>query len=151
MSTLFIRAQVVTAIVTAAGQSDVRRATYELRNAIRVLDRMQLADGPGRLPQGALAALLLIAHRGGDAELLHRFAVVLERPDDAAPAERKALAPAVDAARSLQKRRELGSLSGKNVPTIMAEVLGAWVALERGTHSHTPISRTEFLDLENDT
>jgi hypothetical protein len=147
-STLFSGAQVVTAVITAAGHNDVRQAVWEMRAGIRVLDRLHLAAGPGKLPQGAIAALLLIASRGADVELLARFIAVLEQPTEVKPSERKHLAAATDVAKSLQNRRELGSLSGKNVGPIMEMVLGAWVSVVSGAASSTPISRADFIVLE---
>jgi hypothetical protein len=147
-STLFSGAQVVTAVLTAAGHNDVRQAVWDMRTGIRALDRLHLTAGPRKLPQGALAALLLIASRGGDVELLKRLATILEDPEKVTPAERKALPAAVECAKTLQHRRDLGSLSGKNVVPLMAMVLGAWVSIERGSASSRPISRADFLAME---
>lgn len=148
VSPLFSRAQAVTAVTIAAGHSDVRKAVWELRNGIRVLDPLHLGAGPTRLPAGALAALLLIASRGGDASLIQKVAATLERPTEVPDTERKALAPALAAAQTLQQRRTDGSLSGKNVTPIMELVLGAWVSLESGASTSTPISRADFLAFE---
>jgi hypothetical protein len=145
VSPVFTRAQAVTAVTVAAGHNDVRRAVWELRKGIKALDPLHLGSGASRLPAGALAALLLIASHGGDPEKVQKVAVTLERPDEVPAGERAKMGPAIKVAHALQKRREEGALSGRNVTPIMEMVLGMWAGLESGTKEKEALSRAEFL------
>jgi hypothetical protein len=55
------------------------------------------------------------------------------------------MGPAIKVAHALQKRREEGALSGRNVTPIMEMVLGMWAGLESGTKEKEALSRAEFL------
>lgn len=147
VSPVFTRAQAVSAVTAAAGHSDVRKAVWELRKGIRVLDPLHLGSGANRLPAGALAALLLVAAQGADPIKVQRLAVALERPDAVPADERASMSEELKAAAALQQRRADGSLSGKNVAPIMEMVLGLWSWLSHHTDGETPapISRAEFL------
>jgi hypothetical protein len=150
VSPVFTRAQAVSAVSAAAGHNDVRKAVWELRKGIKVLDPLHLGSGSNRLPAGALAALLLIASRGAEPEAIHKLAVTLERPDSVPDSERAKLGSAIKVAHALQKRRAEGALSGKNVIPIMEMVLGMWEAQGKGNTSGAgslpaSMTRTEFL------
>jgi len=147
VSPVFSRAQAVSAVTAAAGHGDVRKAVYELRKGIKVLDPMRLGQGANRLPAGALAALLLVAAQGAEPERVQRLAVALERPDAVPKEERASMAAELKAAAALKQRREDGSLSGKNVAPIMEMVLGlwAWLDAENRDGAPKPISRADFL------
>ena len=147
VSPVFTRAQAVSAVTAAAGHSDVRKAVWELRKGIRVLDPLHLGSGANRLPAGALAALLLVAAQGADPLKVQRLAVALERPDAVPADERASMSEELKAAAALQQRRADGSLSGKNVAPIMEMVLGlwAWLAHHDDGEKPAPISRADFL------
>lgn len=147
-SPVFARAQAVSAVTAAAGHGDVRKAVWELRKGIKVLDPLHLGSGANRLPAGALAALLLVAAQGADPVKVQRLAVALERPGAVPDDERASMAEELKAAAALQQRRADGSLSGKNVAPIMEMVLGlwAWLAHHAEGEKPVPISRAEFLE-----
>jgi hypothetical protein len=147
VSPVFSRAQAVSAVTAAAGHGDVRKAVWELRKGIKVLDPLHLGSGANRLPAGALAALLLVAARGADPVKVQRLAVALERPEAVPEDERTTMAEELKAAAALKQRREDGSLSGKNVAPIMEMVLGlwAWLAEHEDGETPAPLSRAEFL------
>jgi hypothetical protein len=147
VSPVFTRAQAVSAVTAAAGHGDVRKAVWELRKGIKVLDQVHLGSGTNRLPAGALAALLLVAAQGAEPIKVQRLAVALERPDAVPEEERAAMAEELKAAAALKQRREDGSLSGKNVAPIMEMVLGlwSWLDADHGDTPPAPVSRAEFL------
>ena len=147
VSPVFNRAQAVSAVTAAAGHGDVRKAVWELRKGIKVLDPLHLGSGANRLPAGALAALLLVAAQGADPIKVQRLAVALERPDAVPADERSSMSEELKAAAALQQRRADGSLSGKNVAPIMEMVLGlwAWLAHHDDGEAPAPLSRAEFL------
>jgi hypothetical protein len=146
VSPVFTRAQAVSAVTAAAGHSDVRKAVWELRTGIKALDPLHLGAGANRLPAGALAALLVIASGGAEPDKVQRFAVALERPEAVPENERNKLAGAIRGAALLQKRREVGALSGRNVVPILELIIGLWLWQETGAHG-TPgtVTRAEFL------
>lgn len=146
-SPVFARAQAVSAVTAAAGHGDVRKAVWELRKGIKVLDPLHLGSGANRLPAGALAALLLVAAQGADPVKVQRLAVALERPGAVPDDERASMAEELKAAAALQQRRADGSLSGKNVAPIMEMVLGLWAWLDHHADGEppAPVSRAEFL------
>jgi hypothetical protein len=146
-SPVFVRGQAVSAILAAAGHGDTRKATWELRRAIAVLDKLHIRSGRGGVPSGALAALLLLATHEGESGQVQRFAAALEHPE-AVPAEaKKEQAGAIACAEQLQVRREQGALSGRNVVPIMEMVLGHWNwQMNRGSRGAIkPLSRDEYL------
>jgi hypothetical protein len=145
-SPVFVRGQAVSAIVAAAGTSDIRKATYEVRRGISVLDPLHIHAGRKGVPSGALAALLLLGAHEEDSGKVQRFASALERPDEV-PKELKAeQAGALKCVVQLNERRESGALSGKNVVPIMELVLGYWDWQVRGAKgSVTPMSRGGYL------
>lgn len=146
VSPVFTRAQAVSAVTAAAGHNDVRKAVWELRTGIKALDPLHLGSGANRLPAGALAALLVIANGGADADKVQKFAVALERAEAVPENERDKLAGAIRGAAMLKKRREQGALSGRNVVPIMELILGLWLWQESSAHG-TPgtVTRAEFL------
>lgn len=145
-SPAFVRGNAVSAIVAAAGHNDVRRATWEMRHGIKVLDPLNVAVGKGHLPAGALGALLLIAAQEKDLVAVQRFAAALHHPSEVPQEFHKELAGALRAAHQLDKRRELGALSGKNVPEILDLVLSHWVWQRDGATGPVPkITRAEYL------
>ena len=146
-SPVFIRGQAVSAIVAAAGSTDVRKATYEVRHGIAVLDKLHVRSGRNGMPSGALAALLLLATHEKDAERVQRFAGALEHPENVPPEVKKEQVAAIKCAAKLAERRAQGALSGKNVVPIMELVLGYWNWQNehhaKGTAS--PLSREDYL------
>jgi hypothetical protein len=142
----FVRGNAVSAIVAAAGHNDVRRATWEMRHGIKVLDPLKVAVGKGHLPAGALGALLLIAAQEPDSLAVQSFAAALHHPTEVPQQFHKAQAGALRAAHQLEKRREMGALSGKNVPEILDMVLAHWVwQRDGGTGSVPKMTRAEYL------
>ncbi|KWU26422.1 hypothetical protein AS149_25885 [Burkholderia cenocepacia] len=142
---VFTRAQAVSAVTAAAGHNDVRKAVWEMRKGIRELDAMPLATGATRLPSGALAALLLIASHGANTLQLQIVTAALADPSSVSKEDKARLAPVFKAIKALEKRRQDGALSGKNVTPIMELVLGMWMSLQTGASDITPVTRSEFL------
>lgn len=148
-SPVFVRGQAVSAILAAAGHNDTRKATWELRRGITVLDRLHVKSGRNGVPSGALAALLLLATHEADSGQVQRFAAALEHPEAVPPEARKEQAGAIACAEKLQERREQGALSGKNVGPIMEMVLGYWSWQGRGAKGAVkPMTREEYLRLK---
>jgi hypothetical protein len=146
-SPVFVRGQAVSAIVAAAGTSDVRKATWEMRHGIAVLDKLHVKAGRNGLPSGALAALLLLATQEKDAEQVQKFAAALEHPDAVPPELKKEQSGAIKCAAALAERREQGALSGKNVTPIMELVLGYWAWQQKGGKGQPhPIPRADYLE-----
>lgn len=146
-SPVFVRGQAVSAIVAAAANTDVRKATWEMRHGIAVLDKLHIRSGRNGLPSGALAALLLLASHEKDSENVQRFAGALEHPDDVPPELKKEQVGAIKCAAKLTERREQGALSGKNVAPIMEMVLGywRWQTEQKGKGHASPITREDYL------
>lgn len=148
-SPVFVRGQAVSAILAAAGHNDTRKATWELRRGISVLDRLHIRSGRNGVPSGALAALLLLATHEVDSGQVQRFAAALEHPEAVPPEAKKEQAGAIACAEKLQERREQGALSGRNVGPIMEMVLGYWSWQNRGGKGAVkPMSREEYLSLK---
>ena len=145
-SPLFTKAQAVSAITAAYGSNDVRKATYELRHGIQVLDALEIGSGPKRLPSGALAALLLMASDEKDSESVQRFAAALQHPEAVPSKVKSEVAGAIRSAKELEERRAQGALSGRNVVPIMESVLGYWNWQKQGAKgTPTPMSRADYL------
>ena len=145
-SPLFTKGQAVSAITAAYGSPDVRKATYELRHGIQVLDKLGISAGPKKLPSGALAALLLMAADEKDSEAVQKFAAALQNPDAVPPKEKSEVAGALRSAKDLEERRQQGSLSGRNVVPIMESVLGYWDWQKHGGKgSPHPLSRADYI------
>lgn len=146
-SPVFVRGQAVSAIVAAAGNSDVRKATWEVRRGIAVLDKLHIRSGRNGVPSGALAALLLLATHEKDSGRVQQFAGALEHPNDVPPEMKKEQVGAIKCSAKLTERREQGALSGKNVAPIMEMVLGywRWQTSQKGKGHPSPITREDYL------
>jgi hypothetical protein len=146
-SPLFLKGQAVSAIVAAAGTSDIRKGTWELRQGIAALDALNLGSEIPKLPAGALAGLLLIAAHAPNIELVQNFAMALLHPDAVPRGTRAAQSGALSCAKELALRREQGALSGKNVSALMELVLSAWIRQSTGqrTDQKGRITRVEYL------
>lgn len=146
-SPAFLRAQAVSAVTTATGERDVRKAVYESRKGIQTLDPIGVKAGRAGLPAGALAALLVIAGKeSGKSAAIQEFAAALQSPKDV-PAERKKdFDAALKCAEALKQRREANALSGKNVTPIMELVLGYWEQHQgRGGPRVNTLTKDEYL------
>lgn len=145
-SPAFVKGQVVSAVMVAAGDRDVRRSVYDMRKGIQVLDSIGVRAGKAGLPAGALAALLLIGNQSSkDALGVQKFAAAILAPEAVPEAERPSLTVALACADAIKLRREANALSGKNVEPLMEQVLGYWVQQADNSSSPSPVSRTDFL------
>ena len=145
-SPAFVRGQVVSAIIAAAGTSDIRKATWEMRHGIAVLDPLHLSAGRNGLPSGAFAGLLLLATHETDVDKVQKYAYALQHPDQVPKELREVQAGALRCAVHLAERRETGALSGKNVGPIMELVLGYWDFQGKGAKGFANVlSREDYL------
>ncbi|PNG49843.1 MULTISPECIES: hypothetical protein [unclassified Variovorax] len=146
-SPAFVRGQAVSAVAAAAGDRDIRKAVYELRKGIQVLDPISIRAGRSGLPAGALAALLVVASKEESrAPEVQAFAAAIQHPKEVPLERRKELEAAFKCAEALKHRREANALSGKNVEPIMELVLGYWEQHSgRGGPRATPVKRDEYL------
>lgn len=145
-SPAFVRAQVVSAVVAAAAERDVRTAVFELKKGLLALDSIGLRAGKSGLPAGAVAGLLLIANQAGvEAKSIQSFAMALQSPESVTDDEKANLQWALACAEVLKERRESNALSGKNVQPIMELILGHWVAQVDDLDLMEPVTREVFL------
>lgn len=152
VSPIFVNGYAVSALAAAAGSKDTLKEVVRFKKAIKLLDPLQLEVGRFAMPAGALAACLLLALHEQDTTSVQRFAAAIAHPDRLEPAERKLVPGAVKFAQWLQERRNEGALSGRNVPVIMSQALGAFQWQKRGGQGRLePLTRTEYLEMVGDT
>ncbi len=145
-SPLFTGGAVVSALYAASGEKDPLVSVPRFKKAFERLDSLGLGGGRAALPAGALGACLLLAQHEEDAEAVLQFTAALASTDKLESAEKKLVPGALKAAAWLDERREAGALSGKNVPVILAQVLGSFVWQQEGASGRvTPLSRDEYL------
>jgi len=143
-SPVFMQGSAVSAVLAAADTKDVRKAVLDMKKAIHVLDPVKLPVGKHALPAGALAGCLLLAAHEEDKVKVQQFTAALVTPDAVPKDLTTKLRGAIKLAEWLRERREEGSLSGKNVPVIMAQVLGSWRWQEQGGKL-TSLSKDDYL------
>jgi hypothetical protein len=150
VSPIFINGYAVSALAAAAGSKETLKEVVRFKKAIKLLDPLQLDVGRFAMPAGALAACLLLALHEEDTTSVQRFAAAIAHPERLEPEERKLVPGAVKFAAWLQARREEGALSGRNVPVIMQQALGAFRWQSHGAQGKLePITREEYLQGES--
>lgn len=146
VSPVFITASAVSALHAASAERDPLAGVTKFKKAIERLDPLGLPAGASGLPAGALGACLLLAQHEAELDAVRQFTAALAHPEELSAADKKLVPAALKLQPWLQERREAGALSGKNVPVILSQTLGAFLWQKQGgTGRIQPVTRDAYL------